>query len=151
MYTFESKRALEKFISENVINTTEALKILECKRQNLHYLIENDIITPIKEMPRDRLFWKEDIEERKMDRSGSLMKRRPIDLDTAVKNIRSQNNTLSPFLSRTNKLARSARPRSPEERVALNRACYYTVRKATNDGYIIKTEKGYNMSWISKN
>lgn len=78
------------------------------------------------------------------------MERKPVDLDTAIKNTRLQNNKLAPFLTRTNKLARSARPRSPEERIALNRACYYTVRKAEADGYIVKTEKGYKMSWTSK-
>lgn len=66
MYHFKNKEELEEYIRQNVINTTEAVEILGCSRQNIHNLIQKNKITPIKEMPRDRLFWRDDIENRKI-------------------------------------------------------------------------------------
>ncbi|GED15025.1 MerR family transcriptional regulator [Aneurinibacillus migulanus] len=63
--TFKSKDELTAFIVNEVINTTEALEILGCSRQNLNDLIKRKVITPIKELPRDRLFYKSDILKRK--------------------------------------------------------------------------------------
>ncbi|WP_445506770.1 DNA-binding protein [Niallia sp. 03190] len=61
---------MTKYIQNEVINTSEALEILQCSRQNLNDLIKRGVITPIKDLPRDRLFYKEDILQRKsyMDR-----------------------------------------------------------------------------------
>lgn len=61
MYKFETKEELVRFINDEIVNTSEALDILGCSRQNLNMMIKKEKITPIKEMVRDRLFFKEDI------------------------------------------------------------------------------------------
>lgn len=61
---FDSREELEQFINENIINTSEAIEILNCSRQNLNDLIKRQKIKPVKDLPRDRLFWKSDIEAR---------------------------------------------------------------------------------------
>jgi hypothetical protein len=65
MYTFNSREELAEFVQNEIINTTEALDILQCSRQNLNNLVKREVITPIKDLPRDRLFFKEDIVKRK--------------------------------------------------------------------------------------
>ncbi|HFK1785111.1 DNA-binding protein [Bacillus cereus group sp. MYBK120-1] len=65
MYKFESKKELIKFVNDEIVNTSEALKILECSRQNLNKLVKSGTLVPIKEMVRDRLFFKKDILNRK--------------------------------------------------------------------------------------
>ncbi|MEF8680774.1 UNVERIFIED_CONTAM: DNA-binding protein [Bacillus cereus] len=65
MYNFESKEELIKFVNDEIVNTSEALKILECSRQNLNKLVKSGTLVPIKEMVRDRLFFKADILNRK--------------------------------------------------------------------------------------
>ncbi|MGH0414340.1 DNA-binding protein [Bacillus cereus] len=65
MYKFESKEELIKFVNDEIVNTSEALKILECSRQNLNKLVKWGTLVPIKEMVRDRLFFKKDILNRK--------------------------------------------------------------------------------------
>ncbi|MDC2863877.1 DNA-binding protein [Bacillus sp. BP-3] len=65
MYNFKGKEELVKFISEETVNTTEAVSILGCSRQYIHQLVTEKKLVPIKEMPRDRLFFKQDILDRK--------------------------------------------------------------------------------------
>ncbi|MFY0163794.1 MULTISPECIES: DNA-binding protein [Bacillus cereus group] len=65
MYNFESKEELIKFVNDEIVNTSEALEILECSRQNLNKLVKSGTLVPIKEMVRDKLFFKEDILNRK--------------------------------------------------------------------------------------
>ncbi|HDR7450289.1 DNA-binding protein [Bacillus cereus] len=65
MYNFESKEELIKFVNVEIVNTSEALEILECSRQNLNKLVKSGTLVPIKEMVRDKLFFKEDILNRK--------------------------------------------------------------------------------------
>lgn len=65
MYNFESKEQLIKFVNDEIVNTSEALEILECSRQNLSKLVKSGTLVPIKEMVRDKLFFKEDILNRK--------------------------------------------------------------------------------------
>ena len=65
MYTFHSKKDLQEFIKNEIINTSETIEILGCTRQNLHDLVRRGVLNPIKEMVRDRLFFKEDVLERK--------------------------------------------------------------------------------------
>lgn len=66
-YSFNSREKLTEYIQDEIINTTEALEILQCSRQNLNNLVQRGVITPIKDLPRDRLFFKEDIVKRKND------------------------------------------------------------------------------------
>jgi len=65
MYNFNSKEELLRFISEETVNTTEAVNILGCSRQYIHQLVKEEKLIPIKEMPRDRLFLKQDVLDRK--------------------------------------------------------------------------------------
>ena len=66
-YTFENRNELSDYIQHEIINTSEALEILQCSRQNLNNLVLRGVIKPIKDLPRDRLFFKEDILKRKND------------------------------------------------------------------------------------
>ncbi len=61
MYKFETKNDLIRFIQNEIVNTSEALEILGCSRQNLNYMVQTEKVKPIKEMSRDRLYLKEDI------------------------------------------------------------------------------------------
>ncbi len=61
MYKFETKDELIRFIQDEIVNTSEALDILGCSRQNLNYMVQTEKVKPIKEMSRDRLYLKEDI------------------------------------------------------------------------------------------
>ncbi|WP_426952794.1 DNA-binding protein [Bacillus mycoides] len=61
MYKFETKDDLIRFIQNEIVNTSEALEILGCSRQNLNVMVQKEKVKPIKEMPRDRLYFKEDI------------------------------------------------------------------------------------------
>ncbi|KOS25480.1 transcriptional regulator [Bacillus anthracis] len=65
MKKFETKEELIHFIQEEVLNTSEALEILGCSRQNLNVMVQKEKVKPIKEMARDRLYFKEDILENK--------------------------------------------------------------------------------------
>ncbi|PEA52478.1 DNA-binding protein [Bacillus pseudomycoides] len=65
MYKFETKEELIRFINDEIVNTSEALNILECSRQYLNKLVKEEKLIPIKEMVRDRLFFKQDILNRK--------------------------------------------------------------------------------------
>jgi len=56
-----SRDELEQFIKDEVVNTYEATQLLGCSRQNLAKLIERGRIKPIKELHKDRLFFKSDI------------------------------------------------------------------------------------------
>ncbi|MEB8646796.1 DNA-binding protein, partial [Bacillus cereus] len=49
MYKFESQEELIKFVNDEIVNTSEALKILECSRQNLNKLVKSGTLVPIKE------------------------------------------------------------------------------------------------------
>lgn len=66
-YSFNTREELTKYIQSEIINTTEALDILQCSRQNLNNLVKRGVLTPIKDLPRDRLFYKVDIVNRKND------------------------------------------------------------------------------------
>ncbi|MBG9467722.1 transcriptional regulator [Bacillus thuringiensis] len=61
MYKFETKDDLIRFIQDEIVNTSEALDILGCSRQNLNVMVQKGKVKPIKEMSRDRLYFKEDI------------------------------------------------------------------------------------------
>jgi predicted site-specific integrase-resolvase len=71
MYQFMTKEELSKFIAAEIINSSEAIELLGCSRQNLNDLIQRGKIVPIKEMKRDRLFFKEDIMARINQKQGS--------------------------------------------------------------------------------
>ena len=59
-YNLKERDAIKRFLNEEVVNTSEA-EILCFTRQYLNQLVKNGEFEPMKEMPRDRLFLKEDI------------------------------------------------------------------------------------------
>ncbi len=61
MYKPKERDAIKKFLNEEILNTSEALEILGFTRQYLNQLVKTGELEPMKEMPRDRLFLKEDI------------------------------------------------------------------------------------------
>ncbi|MCY8103401.1 helix-turn-helix domain-containing protein [Bacillus mojavensis] len=63
MYSPKERDAIKKFLNEEIVNTSEAIEILGFTRQYLNQLIKTGQLEPVKEMPRDRLFIKEDILE----------------------------------------------------------------------------------------
>lgn len=63
-YEFQGREELEKFVREEIINTAEVMKLLNCSRQNVFDLIKRGKLTPIKELQKDRLFLRSDILER---------------------------------------------------------------------------------------
>jgi predicted DNA-binding transcriptional regulator AlpA len=60
-YIFDSREELEQFIQNELINTAEVMKILNCSRQNVFDLIKRGKLKPVKETPKERLFFKSDI------------------------------------------------------------------------------------------
>ncbi|MEH7103399.1 helix-turn-helix domain-containing protein [Bacillus velezensis] len=61
MYKPKERDAIKKFLKEEILNTSEALEVLGFTRQYLNQLVKTGELEPMKEMPRDRLFLKEDI------------------------------------------------------------------------------------------
>lgn len=74
------------------------------------------------------------------------MPNKTIDLDEAIQQTRKLFSKLPPAI-RPKKNYRSISSRTPEEAKALARAVYYSVKKAEEDGYIVKVRGGYKMSW----
>ncbi|MFT3655123.1 hypothetical protein DALLNEIH_01543 [Bacillus sp. B01(2024)] len=60
-YNLKERDAIKRFLNEEIVNTSEAIEILGFTRQYLNQLVKNGELEPMKEMPRDRLFLKEDI------------------------------------------------------------------------------------------
>ena len=60
-YNFGSREELEHFIQNELINTAEVMKMLNCSRQNVFDLIKRGKLKPVKETPKERLFFKSDI------------------------------------------------------------------------------------------
>jgi len=60
-YNFKTRDDLVQFIQTELINTAEVMQILNCSRQNVFDLIKRGKLVPVKETPKDRLFFKSDI------------------------------------------------------------------------------------------
>lgn len=66
MYNFSTKEELIAFIADNIITSKEAAEILGCSRQNIDDLVKRNKLIPVRILPRDRLFLKEDVLDRKL-------------------------------------------------------------------------------------
>lgn len=66
LYTFNSKEELAEWIAREVVGTNEALELLGGSRQNLHNFVKSGKLVPVKESGRERLFFREDVLERKV-------------------------------------------------------------------------------------
>lgn len=65
MLSFKNREELAAYIASEVIDTSEALEILDCSRQNLYKFVKTGKLIPIKEFKRDKLFFKRDVLVRK--------------------------------------------------------------------------------------
>ncbi|WP_432760109.1 helix-turn-helix domain-containing protein [Lysinibacillus zambalensis] len=64
-YSFNTKDEFIKLVQSEILNTSEALEELNISRQALNSLVKRGKLVPLKELSRDRLFLREDIENRK--------------------------------------------------------------------------------------
>ena len=53
------------FVKNRIVNTAEAAELLECSRQNIEDLIRRNKLHPIKATPKNKLFLKNEITQRK--------------------------------------------------------------------------------------
>lgn len=53
------------FVENRVVNTAEAAEMLECSRQNINDLVLRGKLHPVKKAPKDRLFLKSEVLQRK--------------------------------------------------------------------------------------
>jgi len=60
---FKNREQLEKFMNEEILNTTDVTQMLGCSRQYLFKLVKMGKLNPIKVMQKDKLFLKSDIEK----------------------------------------------------------------------------------------
>ncbi|QQK75850.1 helix-turn-helix domain-containing protein [Salicibibacter cibarius] len=79
MLKFNSIDELKSYVSENVLSSGEAAEYLGVSKQALQSLVKREKVEIIKEIPRDRLFLKSDLDKR-LEESKSLRdKYRPYD------------------------------------------------------------------------
>lgn len=76
------------------------------------------------------------------------MPQEPISFETTVKRTRERFNKIAPSV-RPVKITGGGKARTEEERKALFRASYWDTKKAEQTGFIVKTERGYRMSWTT--
>jgi len=69
-----------------------------------------------------------------------------INIDTAIQDMKNRTKEIPPSL-RPRKSSRPASSRTPEEARNLARAVYNSVKRAEDEGYIVKVPGGYKMSW----
>lgn len=63
--TFKDEEELRAFIKNEVLTSSETLAYLGISRQTLYSLVKRKKLVPVKELPRDRLFLKSDLDKRK--------------------------------------------------------------------------------------
>jgi hypothetical protein len=56
-----SKSDFISFVRKNVMTTTESCNLLECSRQNLSYLVKQELLSPVKKSPTGNLYLKGDV------------------------------------------------------------------------------------------
>lgn len=78
-YNIQHKEDFIKLVQSEVLTSSEVLNILGVSRQSLNSLVKRGKITPIKELSRDKLFLREDIEKRKEESKELQSKYRPYD------------------------------------------------------------------------
>lgn len=78
-YHLKSRKEVEEFIINEVLTTGEAIELLGITRQNLNSLVKRGKLKPIKELPREKLFLKSDLMQRKKEQEELRKKYRPYD------------------------------------------------------------------------
>lgn len=78
-YHFETREDLRRFVAEEVLNSTETIEFLGISRARLSQYIKEGKLMPIKKLPKDSLFLKADLEEKKKELEVARKKYRPFD------------------------------------------------------------------------
>ncbi|XRD24035.1 helix-turn-helix domain-containing protein [Lysinibacillus fusiformis] len=78
-YSFNSKEEFIKLVQTEILTSSEVLEELQISRQSLNSLVKRGKLIPIKELPRDRMFLREDVEARKEAAKDLNAKYRPYD------------------------------------------------------------------------
>lgn len=78
-YSFNSKEGFIKLVQTEILTSSEVLEELQISRQSLNSLVKRGKLIPIKELPRDRMFLREDVEARKEAAKELNAKYRPYD------------------------------------------------------------------------
>lgn len=78
-YKLDNKNEFIKLVQSEILTSSEVLDELQISRQALSSLVKREKLVPIKELTRDRLFLKEDIENRKEAVKELQIKYRPYD------------------------------------------------------------------------
>jgi len=56
-----SMNEFKTFVQQNILDTTESCNMLECSRQNISYMVNQEQLVPIKEDVRGNLYLKGDV------------------------------------------------------------------------------------------
>ena len=78
-YSFNNKEDFIKLVQTEILTSSEVLEESQISRQSLNSLVKRGKLTPIKELPRDRMFLREDVEARKEAAKELHAKYRPYD------------------------------------------------------------------------
>ncbi|MEN2765692.1 helix-turn-helix domain-containing protein [Ornithinibacillus xuwenensis] len=78
-YTSKTKDDFIVAVQNEVMTTSEVIEALDITRQSLYSLVKRGKLNPIKEVSRDKLFLREDVEERKQAAKSLQEKYRPYD------------------------------------------------------------------------
>ena len=76
-YKVDSREEFIALVQTEVLTSSEVLEELQISRQALNSLVKRGKLAPIKELSRDKLFLKEDIEIRKETSKELVAKYRP--------------------------------------------------------------------------
>ncbi len=78
-YKVDTKEEFITLVQSEVLTSSEALDILGITRQSLNSLVKRGKLIPIKELSRDKLFLREEVERRKEESKELQSKYRPYD------------------------------------------------------------------------
>ena len=78
-YKVTNKEDFIKLVQTEILTTSEVLEELQISRQALGSLVKRGKLVPVKELSRDKLFLREDIESRKEAAKELQTKYRPYD------------------------------------------------------------------------
>ncbi|MFJ7954521.1 helix-turn-helix transcriptional regulator [Lysinibacillus sp. NPDC096418] len=78
-YKITNKDEFIKLVQSEILTTSEVLEELQISRQALNSLVKRGKLVPVKELNRDKLYLREDIESRKEAAKELHAKYRPFD------------------------------------------------------------------------
>jgi len=78
-YKVDNKEEFIKLVQSEILTTSEVIEELQISRQALNSLVKRGKLVPVKELTRDKLYLREDIESRKEAAKELQTKYRPYD------------------------------------------------------------------------